>query len=199
MSDEEPVVPSTEETGLTDDSGQWVEPQPGELINPKKHKTHGVTNERNLLAMERALRGMEMRGEGMTYEAIAGELGYSNAQNAHRAVTRHMRHIRIEGTSDLKKIRFNQLQAWIRKLQPAIEEGHVGSIMAALKVAEYQDKIMGVEAGTSAITNNLVIIESDEQAYIARMKQMAGVEPVVFADAIDADIIDNDTDDTEGE
>ncbi|MBK5937161.1 helix-turn-helix domain-containing protein [Halorhodospira halophila] len=96
----------------------------------------------------RKAQALELRQSGMTYAAIGGELGISNAQ-AYRLVSAALREIReqareeAEQLRDLEAARLDQLQhaLWDKALG-----GDLRAIDRLLRISERRAKLLGLDA-----------------------------------------------------
>jgi hypothetical protein len=69
----------------------------------------------------RDARAAELRGEGLTYRAIAQELGYADASNAHRAVAQALRDIAAPSVEKLRRAEGDRLELVAQRLMEILE------------------------------------------------------------------------------
>lgn len=175
------VVPEVGLAAPSDDAlpslDGYEEPAPGELVEAPPMNKHvpGKSSPRRLAQMERQRRAVALRSAGASYQQIADALGYASERSAYDSVRRALARINSEAPKELLVLRKEQLNSWLRRLQPAIEAGDTKAIDTAMRITMRLDALSGVIEGTSTTTNNtLIIIEGDEDEYVSRLQMMMG-------------------------
>lgn len=96
-------------------------------------------------AEERALKAVELRKAGATYDQIARVLKYSGKGAAHNAVKR-VRDTRVsEASAELVALEADRLDKYLVALDTAIKAGDTKAIGAALKISERRAKLLGLD------------------------------------------------------
>lgn len=156
----------------------------------RRKKVHSgvVTGKRSLLSKERHRRAIELRKAGATWQQIADQLGYSSAKSAYNSVRTAISNITVEPTTELIAIQYERLNHMLLTLWPQVQQGELAAMDRALRIMGEMNTLAGagqhhargttVNVGiNTGATNNVLVIEGDEQQYIAKLKQMAGVDP----------------------
>jgi hypothetical protein len=68
---------------------------------------------RRLKAHSRHLQALELRKAGATYQAIADQLGYANAQGAHKAVASALKATLREAAEDVRELELTRLDTML--------------------------------------------------------------------------------------
>lgn len=100
---------------------------------------------RRATALKKALRALELRTHGFSYEDIAQNVGFANRQNAHRAVKKAMEHLPQEATRDMRDVELLKLDRLESSLWSQAESGDTASVTAILKVMERRAKLTGLD------------------------------------------------------
>lgn len=103
------------------------------------------SNSRRLQAQERVNRALELRKAGATFQAIAEQCGYKNAQRAHQAVTKAIRDLPREAAEDVRQIEVERLDrlmlgAWDRARRGDIEAGNY-----VLRIMKRRADLLGLD------------------------------------------------------
>jgi Homeodomain-like domain len=97
---------------------------------------------------ERSLKAVELRRKGLSYPAIAKELGCSWS-TAYAYVQKHFDAIDKLGKEQAEQLRaleLTRLDKYIEALEPACTEGDPKAILAAIKAGEARRKLLGLDA-----------------------------------------------------
>jgi len=102
--------------------------------------------ERELTALERKLKALELRKAGFTYQAIADMVGYKTAGGAHRAVLTALKKTLQEPSDEVRKIELERLDEllkalWDKRHNPAYAD-------RVLRIMERRSKLLGLDAPT---------------------------------------------------
>jgi hypothetical protein len=95
---------------------------------------------------ERAVKALELRKAGISYEVIAQRLGYSNRTAAYRAVSRLIDSTEKEAVTDLREMELRRLDDLFRALYMKAIGGDLGAVDRCLKIMERRAKIAGIDA-----------------------------------------------------
>ena len=95
---------------------------------------------------ERAVKALELRKAGISYEIIAQRLGYSNRTAAYRAVSRLIESTEKEAVTDLREMELRRLDDLFRALYMKAIGGDLGAVDRCLKIMERRAKIAGIDA-----------------------------------------------------
>lgn len=103
------------------------------------------TRKRNVRAVDRRARAMDMRRDGASLRAIATALGMSCAA-VHETIQVGLRET-IEPVSDeLREMELQRLDVLWRKLQKGVNAGEADAIRAAVRVIDTRAKLLGMNA-----------------------------------------------------
>jgi len=122
----------------------------GKAIGPQGKKT-GVGSRRNVKARTRAQDAVRLRNAGVSYPAIAKQLGYSNASGPFKAVMRELRESGIDLREDVARLREQELQR-LDILNQAVWPGVVQqpadmpAVHEALRISESRRSLLGLDA-----------------------------------------------------
>jgi hypothetical protein len=155
-------------------------------------------------AAERQRNAMELRKAGATYAAIAGELGYSDARSAERAVIAGLRAAGREASEDLLPMELDRLDRLQAGLWADAINGEVPAVLACLRIMERRSRLVGLDAPLKMnqridsheqvnidVTGAVMVIRADGQGgaymaaidgpkddYIAGLRAMRGDVPL---------------------
>lgn len=144
---------------------------------------------RRLLKYERAQRALQLRMAGMTYAAIARELGYASANTVSNIVRRHTQLEQREDAMALRSLNYDRLnemlsRAWMYALGGYTkEDGTIAKpdaqwMQRAQSLINDMNALMGANAATESnvnmnVSGAVVTVEWDEEQYIAAMRRAA--------------------------
>jgi hypothetical protein len=104
------------------------------------------TSGNRIAAAEKQRQALELRKLGVTYAAIAQQLGYAGPSSAEKAVSSALRKTLQEPADELRTLHFLRLEeAWFR-LVPKFREGNPAAIRAAISVLQREAKLFGLDA-----------------------------------------------------
>lgn len=96
-------------------------------------------------AAERALRAMDLRKAGMTYDAIARVVGYANRNGAYQAIQRELARTLQEPADDLRRLEAERLNDLYRAMAPKALQGDTWSVDRCLKIMERRAALLGLD------------------------------------------------------
>lgn len=102
-------------------------------------------SERNLNAVDKQARALELLKEGKTYDQIAGQLGYASRSGAHKAVSTALQKTIQEPADELRTLHRIRLQAMWDAIWWAVAKGDPQAIDRALKIMERESKLLGLD------------------------------------------------------
>lgn len=112
----------------------------------KKNSRAGVkTSKSAIQAKIRAAKALELRAEGMTFDEIAKELGYSGRQGAHDAVIRSLKAILREPAEHLITLDLERLDKIWQVHYLNAQSGDVQALAGCLKIMERRAKLLGLD------------------------------------------------------
>ena len=126
------------------------------------------TSKRRLKARERWLAALELRKRGLTFEAIAQELGYAGAPQAYKAVMSALKETFREPTKELRDLEAARLDAMQEKIWGKTGPEKMAATDRLLRIMERRAKLLGLDEEKSAtpleIKGPLVIIRNGKEA-----------------------------------
>ncbi len=117
-------------------------------IMSTEHTAKGRAVRKQVAAMQRRKRALEMRASGATYQAIADELGYRNRTSAYDAVASGLKDITREPAKHLRDLELERLDAMQAALWESATQGDPGAIAVCLKIGERRARLWGLYAPT---------------------------------------------------
>jgi len=105
------------------------------------------TSPKAIKAAETALRALELRKAGATYETIAQMLGYASKSTAFTAVNRIMSQTKREATKEAFEMELRRLDDLMMTLWPLARAGdNMAAIDRVLRIMERRAKLLGLDA-----------------------------------------------------
>jgi hypothetical protein len=136
---------------------------------------------------------MTLRQAGLTYAAIAAELGYYDAKGAERAVAAGLQAAGREIAIDLLPLELDRLDRMQAGLWGEAIAGDIPSVLAVLKIMERRAKYAGLDAPTKAqldidqhqqvdvnVSGGVLVIQGDKDEYIAQLRAIRGDPPLAI-------------------
>ena len=126
------------------------------------------TSKRRLKARERWLEALELRKRGLTFAAIAKELGYADAATAYNAVMSALKETFREPAEELRDLEATRLDAMQEKLSSNIGPDNVGMgvIDRILRIMERRARMLGLDTQKTEVE-----VEIREPLRIIRRKE----------------------------
>ena len=143
----------------------------------------------------RRARAMELRGQGMTLEAIATiistefELPNYDRRRAFEDVDHGLAELNREYqhcTEELRRQELERLEDWLLKLQPKIELGDVRAIDVAVKISDRRCKLLGLDAPIQLMVQQQAESVIDEELRSFLTQVQAIVSPSAFDELLQA-------------
>lgn len=97
------------------------------------------------LASWRRTRAIELRAAGMSYDAIATELGYRNRGTVHHVVHAALAAREAESIALLREVHYERLELLVAGLWGRAREGDVPAIVGTLRVLEAEMRLLGLD------------------------------------------------------
>ena len=104
---------------------------------------------RQVRAHERHLQALELRKAGVTYEVIAGQLGYANASGARKAVVSALKATLREPAAELRELELARLDAMLLPLWRRVQAGDEKAVDRALRIMERRARLLGLDRKTA--------------------------------------------------
>jgi hypothetical protein len=104
-------------------------------------------SKRRIMARQHEADALALRKSGVTYEAIARDLGVS-VQSAHRAVKRALERLSgeiAESVTDVRRMELERLDAMLGALWPKAERGNLTAVDRVLHIMERRAKLLGLD------------------------------------------------------
>lgn len=137
------------------------------------------TNRDRALGADRGLYALELRKQGLTYQAIGVALGVHSVA-AFNLVKRRLAKIQQKTTElaeSVRSLELERLDKMLERLDQKIEKGDVMAISVALKIQERRSKYLGLDAPEKSVV--LITNRPDELAN-AIMDDIEDVVPSVY-------------------
>jgi hypothetical protein len=106
-------------------------------------------------AHDRRIKALELRKAGATYQEIADALGFGNRANACRAVTQALTETIAEAAEPLRKLEVERLDKMLRSIWLKVTQGDVVAINTGLRIMERRAKLLGLDAPTQTIVDQV--------------------------------------------
>lgn len=103
-------------------------------------------SERRIEAVERQRKAVELRKAGMSYEAIADELGYAGKSGAYKAVSSALTRTLQEPADELRALELARLDDMLKGLWVNARKGNVYAIDRVLKIMQRRAELLGLDA-----------------------------------------------------
>ena len=105
-----------------------------------------ANSDRQVQALDRTSRALELRKSGATFAHIANELGYANESGAYKAVMRALKKTLQEPADEVRTLEVERLDSllnglWQRRHVPEITD-------RILRIMERRAKLLGLDAPT---------------------------------------------------
>ena len=119
------------------------------------------------------MRAVSLYGEGCSYDGIAEQLGYANRGSAWKAVDRGLRaerDLRADEYLVTQITRYEAvLAAWWEKATTGHDEKAANVVLRAL---ERLDKVLRLDKGEHAVSQETLVISADPEAYAKQLQQV---------------------------
>jgi hypothetical protein len=125
---------------------------------PVKPKKRGANSD---WTRAKALRILELRVQGLSFDEIAAELDYKSGRHARSAYQRLMDKHEKESIESLRELQNERLEMAWRGLAPKVIQGRERAVEVAMKVLERQARLQGIDAAdqpADKVTNQAIQI-----------------------------------------
>src|SRR5664279_5059023 len=123
--------------------------------------------------LENQVRAISLYGEGCGYDEIAKQLGYANRGSAWKAVDRGLRvqrDLRADDYLQTQICRYEAvLAAWWDRATTGHDEKAANVVLRAL---ERLDKVLRLDKGEHAASQETLVISADPEAYARQLQQV---------------------------
>jgi hypothetical protein len=109
-------------------------------------RNHAHPGQRETAAALR-VRALELRKQGLTYQAIARYLQVG-VGSAHRYVARALADLKKLETAeaeDLRRLELERLDWLLRKLRPRLNQGEPAAVNSAIRISERRARLLGLD------------------------------------------------------
>lgn len=147
---------------------------------------------------EIALKALELRKAGATYEMIAQQLGYKSKGTAFSAVARLMNQSKREGAKEAFEMELRRLDDLLMSVWPAARQGEMPAIDRALRIMERRAKMLGIDAperSQQQIQQIIRVSYEDVQFQPTEFEPDVELPQLESGDVVDADYTEDDTTD----
>lgn len=124
---------------------------------------------------ERRKIALEARISGLSYQAIADKLGYSDKTLVRRDVVNGIKEIVREPAEEVLRIELARLDEMLAGCWEAARSGDVSAIDRAIRIQDRRAKYLGLDAPTKVHQTNS-FEGLDEEALKAKWKELTGVD-----------------------
>src|SRR5688500_5306118 len=93
----------------------------------------------------RRTRAVELAVQGLSYDAIAKEVGFSHRGSAHRAVIRALAEREVHAVDELRHIELERLEQLHQSYWSAAIEGDRDAASMILKITDRRIRLLGLE------------------------------------------------------
>lgn len=139
------------------------------------------------LATQKVADAWAMRVRGADWATIARTVGYSNPQNAMRAVRRFAGRLPEPTAADLRSLWRERLEYLWPMAARDVENGRPGATRAAVAIAQRAAQLDGLDAPQQLqLTADDAVVER----LVSEMMRRTGHEEIEDADVIDLDVLE---------
>ena len=110
-------------------------------------------SERRIESAEKKRQALELRKQGVGYQAIADRLGYSSIASAHKAVQSALAAITKPAAEEVRDMEVERLDGMLFAISGQVRNGHLGAIDRALRIQERRAKLEGLDAPKESAVN----------------------------------------------
>ena len=115
-------------------------------------KNRNQTSPSTIDAKLRAAKALEMRMEGMKFDDIAAELGFSGRQGAYDAVSRELKAITREPAEEVLRLDLERLDKMWGIHYLNAQAGDAMALSSCMRIMERRAKLLGLEVNKTEIT-----------------------------------------------
>ncbi len=135
---------------------------------------------RTIEAYEKDQRALELRKEGLTYEEISEQLGYSTPSASYKAVMRRLREADRPAVSMLRELEVQRLDAMLYAVWDDVLQGDANAVNTAIKISERRSRLLGLDAPHSIEARARIDVLSWNQA----IRDFIDIHREVFGDGL---------------
>jgi len=115
-------------------------------FSPSLRPGESKTSPRRLVAVERQRQSLELRKAGMTFAAIAVQLGYKDQRGAFYAVNTALKKVLRPPAESLRTLDLERLDTALLALWPRVRRGDDKAITTMLRVMERRARLLGLDS-----------------------------------------------------
>lgn len=151
---------------------------PSDSVRGKRRGRRSVSHPEVIARAERDAKAVELRRAGMSWDAIARTLGFSDSGHAHRAFRQFMVNYPKEDVEELRQLELDRLDAmqhaiWPRVLDSEDSNQH-WAMDRALKIQDQRSRLMGLNKPVRQEVT--VLTESTVDTAIAALKEQLAAQ-----------------------
>lgn len=135
------------------------------------------TSERRICAVDRQRQALQLRAAGLSYRAIADQLGYAGPSGAFKAVISALDDTVREPAREVRVLELERLDRLLAGVWEKATAGDIQAVAAALRVMERRARLLGLDAPDKSV------------ALEVELEQFLSALPVDFQEAIRARIL----------
>ena len=134
-------------------------------------KNNNQTSQSTINAKMRAAKALELRMEGMKFDDIAAELGYSGRQGAYDAVSRELKALTREPAEEVLRLDLERLDKMWGVHYLNAQAGDAVALSSCMRIMERRSRLLGLDAPA----------KSDHTSSDGSMSPKASTDPEVAA------------------
>src|SRR5699024_726285 len=127
------------------------------------------TSPHRIAAAKRQARAIELRQQGMTYDQIAVEVGYSCRGSAQRAVVKALDHVTREPAKELLGIELERLDNLQRGVWDRAIDGDLKALDAVLRIMTHRAKLLRLDRLEPAAKDAAIPAPPERAAHLQRL------------------------------
>jgi hypothetical protein len=110
----------------------------------------------------KAIKALELRKSGASFEVIAAELGYQDKSGARKAVLRALETTLQEPAQELRTLECERLDQLLFAVWSDALEGDVRAVDRVLRIMDQRAKLLGLNAPTRVDVDQTVTVDPSE-------------------------------------
>lgn len=149
----------------------------------------GVATPKRVDQALRTRQALTLRMAGVSYAEIARQLGWASGSTARVAIVKAMERLQQEPAEELKKVQYERYNHLLMQVWPQVNLGDIAAINTALRIMSEMNVLMGVQNAElnvrHEVTGAVLVVEGNEDDYIAALRKARGELPAIEAVAHD--------------
>lgn len=131
---------------------------------------YGNTPLDELQTAERERRAVEMANDGLTFDEIAAELGYTHRSAAYKAYRRAIRRVPKAAVEEMRLQDIALLAHYRRALAPNVAAHEARAVEVLLKAMEHRAKLYGLYQEPTATSAAPIVIYEYQPGFMAAVR-----------------------------